>query len=164
VLVAPPDRHLVVDRGRVRVVHGPRENRHRPSVDVLFRSAAHAYGPRVVAVVLTGTLDDGAAGLVAVKKRGGLAVVQDPADAEFPGMPQSAMANVQPDHVVPVTELGVLLQRVVQERLSGGPAAHDDETRKAEVESGAPGPVPRPADPHMMAELPDAGITEESTS
>ena len=109
VYVARPDHHLLVERGVVRVTAGPKEDGHRPSIDALFRSAAAGFGPRVVGVVLSGTLDDGTAGLRAIHERGGLAVVQDPDDALFPGMPESALAGDYADFVVPLREIGSLL-------------------------------------------------------
>ncbi|CAM3633671.1 chemotaxis protein CheB [Corallococcus sp. ZKHCc1 1396] len=115
IYVAPNDRHLLVESGRVKVVKGPRENGHRPAVDPLFRSAASVYGPRVVGVVLTGALDCGTAGLIAVKKEGGLAVVQDPRDAVCPDMPRSALEFVAADHCVRMDELAPLLTRLASQ-------------------------------------------------
>jgi two-component system chemotaxis response regulator CheB len=120
IYIAPPDHHLLVERGHVRVVRGPRENCHRPAADPLFRSAARAYGPRVVGVVLTGSLDDGTAGLLAIKQRGGTAVVQDPREALFSGMPRSALEHVNVDYCLPLPKIAPLLVR-----LAGEPA--DDE-------------------------------------
>lgn len=105
VYVATPDHHLLVEDGRVFLARGPKENRFRPSIDALFRSAAYAYGPRVIGVVLTGYLDDGTSGLWTVQRLGGLAVVQDPHDAVSPAMPNNALAYVEADHVVPLAEL-----------------------------------------------------------
>jgi len=117
IYVAPPDRHMMLEPGRVRIVHGPKENRHRPSVDVLFRSAARAYGPRVIGAVLSGALDDGTAGLIAIKVRGGTAVVQDPSEAFSDGMPRNAMRYLEVDHVVAASELGKLLTRLAKEKV-----------------------------------------------
>lgn len=94
ILVAPRDHHLLVERGAVRVTKGPKEHRFRPAIDPLFRSAAAAYGPRVIGVVLSGALDDGSAGLKTIKQRGGTAIVQDPLDAEVPSMPYNALRAV----------------------------------------------------------------------
>jgi two-component system chemotaxis response regulator CheB len=113
--VAPPGHHLLLTRGRVRLATGPRENGHRPSVDTLFRSAASAYGPRVAGVVLSGTRDDGTAGLRAIHSRGGVAIVQDPDEALFPGMPRSAVAGDHPDYVVPVGAIGGLLSELASD-------------------------------------------------
>lgn len=114
VYVAPPDLHLTIEKNRVRLARGPKENRHRPSVDVLFRSAALACGTRVIGVILTGTLDDGTAGLSAIKACGGTTVVQDPNDAEFREMPGNALDQVKPDHVAPLQDMGALLTRLAR--------------------------------------------------
>lgn len=110
ILIAPPDRHLVVEDGCVRLTRDPRENGFRPAADALFRSAARAQGARVVGVVLSGALDDGTMGLAAIKAKGGLAVVQRPDDAHFPGMPRSAVDNVRVDAVRPASEIAPLLR------------------------------------------------------
>lgn len=115
IYVATPDRHLLVEPGRVRVTRGPKENRFRPAVDPLFRSAAQAYGPRAIGIVLTGGLDDGTAGLWAVKQLGGVTVVQDPREAFAPSMPESAYRYVQPDYCLPVAEIAPLLVRLTGE-------------------------------------------------
>jgi two-component system chemotaxis response regulator CheB len=117
IYLAPPDRHLLVEDGTVRLTRAPRENHSRPAIDPLFRSAALAYGPRVIAVVLSGRLDDGTAGLWAVRERGGVTVVQDPEDASHPDMPRNALEYTDADHVVASAQLGPLLAR-----LTGGPA------------------------------------------
>ena len=115
IYVARPDHHLLVQNGHVRVVRGPRENGHRPAIDPLFRTAAFTFGARVIGIVLSGALDDGTAGLAAVKSQGGLAVVQDPNDALVDAMPRSALENVDVDHVLPVAELGKMLPQLVGE-------------------------------------------------
>jgi two-component system chemotaxis response regulator CheB len=127
IYVAAPDRHLLLEDGRMRLTRGPRENRTRPAADPLFRSAAVAYGPRAVGVVLTGLLDDGAAGLWAVKDRGGVAVVQDPAEAPYPSMPANAARQVEVDHVLRVADMPPVLARLAAEEVGGvrGPAPED---------------------------------------
>jgi two-component system chemotaxis response regulator CheB len=116
IYVAPPDYHLLIERDVVRVVRGPKENRHRPAADPLFRTAARAYGPRVAGVVLTGALDDGAAGLLAVKSRGGVAIVQDPEEAPYPDMPRNAARSVDVDHCLGLAEIAPLLARLAAVR------------------------------------------------
>jgi chemotaxis response regulator CheB len=100
--VCPADQYLSLENGIIRVEHSPKDSIYRPSLNALFRSAALAYGKRVVGVVLTGMLDDGSAGLWQIKKRGGVAIVQDPLDAQFPAMPESAIANVSVDYILPI--------------------------------------------------------------
>ena len=132
IYVAPPDHHLLVNQGSMRVVRGPQENRFRPAIDALFRSAARAYGSRVVGVVLTGYLDDGTVGLQAIKKRGGVAIVQDPSESEYPSMAKSALRYVRVDHCSSLAEIPDLLVR-----LSNEPADQEayPVTQEIEVES-----------------------------
>lgn len=115
IYIAPPNNHLIIEGNNVRIIRGPRENRHRPAVDPLFRSAAYTYGSRVIGIILSGALDDGTAGLLAIKRQGGLAVVQDPKEAFYTGMPSSAIQNVNVNYICPVGEMGFLLQRLVLE-------------------------------------------------
>ena len=130
IYVAPPDLHLLVSPGVVRLADSMRENRARPAVDPLFRSAAVAYRSRTVGVVLTGALDDGAAGLRAVERCGGVALVQDPADALCPDMPRSALLAVPGARRVVLAEIGPLLGRIARE----------------------PAPPPPPVPPDLAAE------------
>src|SRR5258706_8501325 len=115
IYVAPPGKHLLLEHGHIHLTLGPRENHHRPAVDPLFRSAARSYGPRVVGGVLTGALNDGTSGLLAIKQRGGVTLVQDPAEAMAPGMPASALEYVQVDHCVPLREIAPLLCDLAQQ-------------------------------------------------
>jgi two-component system chemotaxis response regulator CheB len=132
IYIAPPDRHLLIYRGAIRLIRGPSENGNRPAIDPMFRSAAVAYGPRVIGVVLTGNLDDGTAGLLAIKRRSGLAIVQDPDDAMFPSMPASAIANVDVDDVARLDDIPALITRRVREAVPGGAesAPESDDTRE----------------------------------
>jgi len=140
IYVAPPDHHMLVERGNVRIVRGPKENRHRPAVDPLFRSAALAYGPRVVGVILTGALDDGTAGLLAVKRHSGIAIVQDPDEAIYPGMPLSALEHVQVDHILPLAAIGPLLVRLASDQVKEEAGNHmvedlEKEMQKAQMDT-----------------------------
>jgi two-component system chemotaxis response regulator CheB len=134
IYVAIPDHHLLIEDGLLRVTKGPKENRFRPAVDPLFRSAAEAYGPRVIGVIMSGGLDDGTAGLWTVKSRGGIAVVQDPVDAEFPSMPISALREVQVDYTLPATKMGELLVRLTNEEIGQVSEVGADEKRKTSIE------------------------------
>jgi len=110
VYVAPPDLHMILESGRIRLVRGPKENFTRPAIDPLFHSAAIEFGARVVGIVLTGYQDDGSAGLIAIKNRGGITIVQDPQEAFAPSMPQSALACVQADHCCSVADMPRLIE------------------------------------------------------
>ena len=133
IYVAPPDHHLIIEDGLVRVTKGPKENRFRPAVDPLFRSAAYEYGSRVIGVVLSGALDDGTAGLWRIKANGGITVVQDPADAEVPSMPESALREVEVDHCVRIDELADLLVRLSSEEVIEKEKIMKDEKTKTEI-------------------------------
>jgi len=134
IYVAPPNRHLLVRRDQVEVTGGPRENHVRPAVDPLVRSAARAYGQRVVGVVLSGSLYDGSAGLLAVKGRGGVAIVQDPDDAAVDSMPRNASALVEADYTAGAAAIAPILVELTRRSTStGGGQAMADEEERLEV-------------------------------
>jgi two-component system, chemotaxis family, protein-glutamate methylesterase/glutaminase len=134
IYVAVPDYHLLLEQGHVRLTRGPKENRFRPSIDALFRSAAYAYGPRVVGVILTGLLDDGTAGLWSVKDRGGTAIVQDPKEAAAPSMPESALKNVKVDYCLPLRDIAPVLNELAHTPAAKEGAYTMSERMKVEVE------------------------------
>ena len=162
--VAPPDHHLLVDQNTVRLSRGPKEHHTRPAIDPLFRSAALAHGSRVIGVVLTGHLDDGTAGLQAIKACGGIAVVQDPRDAQEPSMPLSAMHHVDVDHCLPIDAIGKALTRLVKERTlpkaASVPAglSHEHALSVAPPSEAAMEHLEAIADPSTLA-CPDCGGT-----
>jgi two-component system chemotaxis response regulator CheB len=163
IYVAPPDYHLLVKPDHVRLTRGPRENGHRPAADPLFRTAAVSYGPRVVGVVLSGVLDDGTAGLAVIKQAGGVAVVQDPADALYAGMPQSALENVAVDYSLPVADLPALLARLaaepaVSERGKGLTPSEITEADMAQPENDAVPSGQHPGTPSVFG-CPECGGT-----
>lgn len=147
IYVAPPDRHMTVGGGRIVLCKSARENRHRPSIDVLFRSAARCYRARAIGVILSGLLDDGVAGLFSIKARGGTAIVQDPKEAAMPDMPQHAINYGVVDHCLPVAEIAPLLIKLSKARRKY-PAPLESEIPDLTAESGsldlasAPRPLP----------------------
>ena len=127
IYVPRPDYHTLIQRDHLHLSHGPKENRYRPSINTLFRSAAQSFGPNAVGVILTGSLDDGTVGLWDIKRAGGLTVVQDPEEALFPDMPQNAIAHVEVDFIVKLSQIGPLLTTLVNEpapQLAASAAPH----------------------------------------
>jgi two-component system, chemotaxis family, protein-glutamate methylesterase/glutaminase len=148
IVLACPDLHLLVEHGLIRVIAGPRENRHRPAIDPLFRSAAASHGARAIGVILTGMLDDGTSGLMLLRARSGEAIVQDPSTAMFPSMAEHALAQVPDAHVVPLEKIAACITRLTEEELPGN-------TGKSENASGSA--------PHDAAELVE-GMERENGS
>lgn len=142
--VAPPDHHTLVLDNALALSHGPTESGHRPAIDVLFRSAAIALGPRVIGVQLSGTLDDGVAGLVAISARGGKVLVQDPEDALYRGMPDNALRTVRADHVAPASALGAVLAEVVGEQVDAAGAVSPGITERENTIAADVQPDPDP--------------------
>lgn len=169
VYLATPDHHLLVHDGRLVVSRGPRENGHRPGVDALFRSLALEAGPGAVGVVLSGMLDDGAAGLLGIVRHGGTAVVQDPQDALFPGMPDAALRQVPGAVVRPAAQLGEVLSELARRPVVGGrgvtrqlayEVAVARESGGAITEGDPPGPPAGLSCPDCSGPLFDLGDTQ----
>jgi two-component system chemotaxis response regulator CheB len=144
VYVAPPDHHLILTPTEAQINRGPRENWHRPSIDVLFRSAAKSLGPRVVGVVLTGFLDDGSAGLAAIRGEGGITIVQDPDDALHPDMPRNALEAVKVDYCVPLSRIAPTLIKVSPGRRLKEPRSRPEGSPRRAVAGGAESAARRP--------------------
>jgi two-component system chemotaxis response regulator CheB len=170
IYVAPPDCHMLIEDGHVRVLQGPRENLHRPAIDPLFRSAAVAAGRRVVGVILTGMLDDGTSGLMVVRAHGGTTLVQDPETALFPAMPRNALEQVPESKVLPVEQIAAELVRLVKEELPAeegtAPVRGTREERESQflerqmpqIESGQPSAFACPDCGGVLWELEEKGF------
>ncbi len=129
IYIAPPDHHMLLEKDRILVRRGPKENRFRPSIDALFRSAAYIYGSRVIGIILSGMLNDGTSGMWSVKRMGGVGIIQDPADALFDSMPVNVLEFVEIDYSVPISEMGEVIIKLVNEQ-----AAPRQEVTAAEME------------------------------
>jgi two-component system chemotaxis response regulator CheB len=134
IYVAPPDHHMLIEDGHIGVKKGPKENRFRPSIDALFRSAAYTFGPGAIGVVLSGELDDGTSGLWTVKRLGGTSIVQQPEDAMFASMPRSALSQVEVDYTVRAADIGPLLTMLVKEPVKETPSLESDLLGRLEAE------------------------------
>jgi two-component system chemotaxis response regulator CheB len=132
IYVAPPDHHLILQQSAIRLSRGPREHGFRPAIDPLFRSATQVYGPRVISVILSGNLSDGVAGLQAVQRAGGVALVQDPSEALFPDLPANAIASVRIDRVLPAAEIAEELKRLTQQTEQEGESLSMSDENKQE--------------------------------
>lgn len=137
IYVAPPDHHLLIKNGHIRVTRGPRENGFRPAVDPLFRTAAAAYGPSVIAVILSGGGDDGLLGLSHVKRGGGIVIAQDPTEADSPSMPWHAIKQIDVDHTLRADDMAAIISGLVRERVDeGAGTAAVDDPRPDQAEAG----------------------------
>ena len=154
IYVAPPDHHMLVEPGCIRLTKGPRENWARPAIDPLFRSAARSYGADVIGVVLTGGLNDGTAGLYEIKQAGGTTVVQDPADAVNPSMPRSALEHVAVDHCLTLAQLPRLLARLATK---GVGEMRLDQALAVSVNKGKEMTAEYKLDPPVAVTCPDCG-------
>jgi two-component system, chemotaxis family, protein-glutamate methylesterase/glutaminase len=164
VYVAAPDTHLMINRTGISIMRGPRQNGFRPAVDPLFNSAAETYGPRVIGVILSGALDDGTFGLMTVKNRGGVAIVQHPEEALVPSMPMSAIQHVAVDHIVHSEDIAALLIRTIGQKPAGvdrrppamirerAPSSNNDESKDQHMAPVAPDRMHEPPSPFTCPE------------
>jgi len=173
IYVAPPDHHLLIEDSTLRLTHGPKENHFRPAVDPMFRSASYTYGNRVIGIVLSGGLDDGTAGLWRIKHGGGVAIVQDPHNAEVPSMPENALREVAVDYCVPVDEMADLLVKlsatkpdvtinpVIDEKtkIEIGIAAGDNGYDRASLNIGELSPMTCPECHGVLSKITDGALT-----
>jgi two-component system chemotaxis response regulator CheB len=132
IYLAPTNHHLLVKKGYMRLIDGPHENRWRPSIDVLFRSAAAVYDSKVIGIILSGMLDDGTSGMSAVKRCGGTCLVQDPSEAEYIDMPVNVINNVNVDYQVPIADMGYIIDDILSK--PHGPSLPIPEDVKLEAE------------------------------
>lgn len=136
IYVTPPDRHLIISEGHIQLSRGPKEGLQRPSINVAFRSAAAAYADRVIGVLLSGMLDDGAAGIWEIGKRGGVTIVQDPVEAPFPSMPLNALNDAVVHHILTVSEIGPTLNTLVREEVVSMMRSGESQSREMKRFSG----------------------------
>ena len=134
IYVAPNDHHMLVQEGKIVVKRGPKENRFRPAIDALFRSAAYVYGSRVIGVILSGVLDDGASGIWTIKQHGGIAIVQKPEDAEQPQLPKNVLQYVDPDYTIAASDMGPLIAGLVKEPAPNKNKLSKEELKRLEME------------------------------
>lgn len=134
VYLAPSDHHLMIEKnGHLMVSKGAQENRSRPAIDPLFRSAAACFGNRTIGILLTGYLDDGTSGLIAIQRCGGTTIIQDPADADYPDMPKNALNQMKPDYCIPIVEIGGVLSTLMKRKLNKQPEIPEDILKEVKI-------------------------------
>jgi two-component system chemotaxis response regulator CheB len=164
VYVGPPNCHMMLEHGRIRLSRGPKENGHRPAIDALFRTAASSAGPNAIGVLLSGNLYDGSLGLLRIKQRGGVTIVQDPADAMYAGMPTNAIERVEVDHIVTMKDLPALLVRLVGEPAQDAVQEEGDRMGDRSLEPAAESPIEHEvvqADRHVQPGTPSTQTCPE---
>jgi two-component system, chemotaxis family, protein-glutamate methylesterase/glutaminase len=132
VYVAQPDHHLLIKKNKILLGKGPMENRYRPSIDSLFRSAAAEHDHRVIGIILSGMLEDGVSGILAIKRSGGTCIIQDPNEAQYPDMPKAAISNVKADYIIPVSEMGEAISQTISKPPKKAPIP-DDIRKEADI-------------------------------